>query len=76
MGEGGSNGRVRNAGSSSTFPKRGYFQGLPMPIKDFEADDLRAWTMRENSRLRQENECYAKSADSSPRREGRIDSEG
>ena len=26
-----------------------------MPIKDFEADDLMAGTMKENSRLRQEN---------------------
>jgi hypothetical protein len=31
-----------------------------MPIRDFEADDLTAWTMRENSRLRQENESLRK----------------
>jgi hypothetical protein len=31
-----------------------------MPIKDFEADDLTAGTMRENSRLRQENESLRK----------------
>lgn len=31
-----------------------------MPIRDFEADDLTAWTMRENSRLRQENESLCK----------------
>lgn len=31
-----------------------------MPIKDFEADDLMAGTMKENSRLRQENESLRK----------------
>ena len=31
-----------------------------MPIKDFEADDLTAGTMKENSRLRQENELLRK----------------
>ena len=31
-----------------------------MPIRDFEADDLTAWTMRENSRLRQQNESLRK----------------
>ena len=31
-----------------------------MPIKDFEADDFTAGTMRENSRLRQENELLRK----------------
>lgn len=31
-----------------------------MPIKDFEADDLTTGTMKENSRLRQENESLRK----------------
>ena len=31
-----------------------------MPIKDFEADDLTTGTMKENSRLRQENELLRK----------------
>ena len=31
-----------------------------MPIKDFPADDLTAGTLRENSRLRQENESLRK----------------
>ena len=31
-----------------------------MPIKDFEVDDFTAGTMRENSRLRQDNESLRK----------------
>jgi hypothetical protein len=41
-------------------PNPRLIQGLPMPRKDTEADGLTAETMRENFRLRQENELLRK----------------
>ena len=41
-------------------PNPRLIQGLPMPRKDIEADGLTAETMRENFRLRQENELLGK----------------